>query len=122
MTKIIKESGIDFGPFQDDDLFCIEKSQLYHSLGKGLKTVEFILLRNAGKNIILLEAKTTCPNEKKKDKSEANKLKYEEYFAKIAQKVEDSVNVFLASFLGRYPYTSDLGNNFYKKYVWNLQN
>ena len=64
MTKIIKESGIDFGPFQDDDLFCIEKSQLYHSLGKGLKTVEFILLRNAGKNIILLEAKTTCPNRK----------------------------------------------------------
>ena len=54
MPKIIKEFGVDFGPFQDDELFCIEKYQLYHSLGKGLKTVGFILLRNAGKNIILL--------------------------------------------------------------------
>ena len=35
MSKVITESEVDFGPFQEDDLFHIEESQLYQSLGLG---------------------------------------------------------------------------------------
>lgn len=115
MSKVITESEVDFGPFQEDDLFHIEESQLYQSLGAGLKTVEFIFLRNEGKNIVLLEAKKTCPNEENKEESEEKRIKYEEYFADITQKVEDSVNVFIAAILGRYPDKEELGRNFYDK-------
>lgn len=115
MNKIITESGVDFGPIQEDDLFYIEKSQIYHSLGDGLKTVEFIFLRNEGNNIILLEAKKTCPNERNRNESEEKLLKYEEYFSEIAQKVEDSINIFVTSILGRHLPKDNLGRNFYKK-------
>jgi len=115
MNKIITESGVDFGPIQEENLFHIEKSQIYHSLGDGLKTVEFVFLRNDGKHIILLEAKKTCPNEKNRNESEEKRLKYEEYFAEIVQKVEDSINVFITAILGRHLPKDNLGSNFYKK-------
>ena len=44
MKKIINESGVAFGEFNSDDLFYIEESDLYKSLGTGIKTVEFIVL------------------------------------------------------------------------------
>lgn len=60
--KDIYESEMKFGSFSEMDLFEIEKSQLLKKLGKGIKSVEFILL-NKKRNIIFLEAKKTCPNE-----------------------------------------------------------
>lgn len=39
--KSIPESGIVFGPCNEKDLFYVEKSNLYESLGAGLKTIEF---------------------------------------------------------------------------------
>ena len=39
--KNIPESDVIFGPYDEKDLFHIEKSELYKSLGEGLKTVEF---------------------------------------------------------------------------------
>ena len=41
--KMIKESEMNFGVFDEADLFHIEKSGIYKSLGDGIKTVEFIL-------------------------------------------------------------------------------
>ena len=42
--KDIYESEMKFGSFSEMDLFEIEKSQLLKKLGKGIKSVEFILL------------------------------------------------------------------------------
>lgn len=65
----IYEFGAKFGPFPEKDIFYIEKSEIYASLGKGVKTVEFICTNDGGNNIILLEAKTTCPNVDNKNES-----------------------------------------------------
>ena len=41
--KVITESEMDFGPFDEKNLFHIEESRIYKDLGTGIKTVEFIL-------------------------------------------------------------------------------
>lgn len=35
--KTIHESGVDFGPYREEELFHIEQSKLYQDLGQGLK-------------------------------------------------------------------------------------
>ena len=55
----IVESGVNFGPYAEDNLFYIEKSDLYKSLGAGIKTTEFVLRANELEPAILfVEAKT----------------------------------------------------------------
>ena len=41
--KIITESEMNFGKFDETNLFHIENSKIYKDLGLGIKTVEFIL-------------------------------------------------------------------------------
>ena len=41
--KIITESEMNFGKFEEEALFHIEDSKIYKDLGSGIKTVEFIL-------------------------------------------------------------------------------
>ena len=48
---IIKESEMNFGDFDDDSLFYIERSNLYQKLGPGFKTVEFVI-KDANHGII----------------------------------------------------------------------
>ena len=59
--KVIPESDMRFGYFEEMNLFHIENSQLYEKMGSGIKTVEFILRYNKN-SIIFLEAKKSCPN------------------------------------------------------------
>ncbi len=42
MKKVIRESGISFGPFEDEQVFHIEESNVYKQIGQGGKTVEFM--------------------------------------------------------------------------------
>jgi hypothetical protein len=60
IAEPIIESGMVFGEYDTNDLFRIEKSQIYKEIGPGVKTVEFILKQNA--QIWFVEAKTSCPN------------------------------------------------------------
>ena len=72
--KTIHESGVDFGPYREEELFHIEQSKLYQDLGQGLKATEFVL--QADNNIIFVEAKTNAPNpENKDDSSKAPKVR-----------------------------------------------
>lgn len=41
--KVITESEMNFGKFDETNLFHIEDSKIYKDLGSGIKTVEFIL-------------------------------------------------------------------------------
>ena len=59
--SVIPESGMNFGKYDEKDLFHIETSEIYKKLGDGIPTVEFILKYN-GNNIVFLEAKKSCPN------------------------------------------------------------
>ena len=52
---------MNFGKFDETDLFHIENSKIYKDLGLGIKTVEFILKYDEN-SIVFLEAKKSCPN------------------------------------------------------------
>lgn len=84
--KIISESEMSFGKFDESDLFHIEDSNLYQTLGSGVKTVEFIL-KYKEDSIVFLEAKKSCPNSANRKKSEEKAEKFEEYYASITGKI-----------------------------------
>lgn len=42
--KIITESEMNFGKFDEENLFHIEDSKIYKDLGSGIKTVEFVVV------------------------------------------------------------------------------
>lgn len=54
--KIISESEMIFGRYDEANLFHIEDFKIYKDLGTGIKTVEFILRHNEN-SIVFLEAK-----------------------------------------------------------------
>lgn len=90
----VTESGMAFGPYQADDIFEIEKSELLNRCN-GIKTVEFVYRR---KNNVLwfVEAKSSAPI-----KRPDNLKDYEDFVSDIAQKIVDSFNLYMAGVLGR---------------------
>ena len=112
MGKItIEESGAVFGPFNEADLFHIEKSEILRKLGDKIKTVEFVVVRNDNQALVFVEAKKSCPNSAHRYDSRERKQKYEKYFTDIVQKIEDSIRVTLAGILGRYGISREVGQN-----------
>lgn len=106
--KIITESEMNFGKFDEENLFHIEDSKIYKDLGSGIKTVEFILKWKKNE-ILFLEAKTTCPNSANKNESMKKIQKFEEYYSEITEKFMDSLQVYLAAVMGRYPDLAEIG-------------
>ena len=106
--KIITESEMNFGKFDEENLFHIEDSKIYKDLGSGIKTVEFILKWKKNE-ILFLEAKTTCPNSANKNESMEKTQKFEEYYSEITEKFMDSLQVYLAAVMGRYPDLAEIG-------------
>lgn len=72
--KIITESEMNFGKFDETNLFHIENSKIYKDLGLGIKTVEFILKYDEN-SIVFLEAKKSCPNVANRYESEEKEQK-----------------------------------------------
>ena len=99
---------MNFGKFDEENLFHIEDSKIYKDLGSGIKTVEFIL-RWRKNEILFLEAKTTCPNSANKNESMEKTQKFEEYYSEITEKFIDSLQVYLAAVMGRYPDLAEIG-------------
>lgn len=108
--KIISESEMNFGVFDESDLFYIEKSQIYHELGEGIKTVEFIL-KYDNKSIVFLEAKKSCPNTFNRFESEEKEKKFEEYYSSITDKFTASLQIYLAAILEKYDNSSEIGES-----------
>lgn len=99
--KIIIESGMQFGPYDRDDLFSIEKSDQYLSCDtKSVCSCEF-LLRHKGK-LLFVEAKTSCPNYAAKDTSAEKKKKYDAYVDEITKKMRHSLMLYGAMLAGRH--------------------
>lgn len=87
---IINESGMRFGEYPDSHVFYIEKSKVYEEIkNEGIKSVEFILLKNS--KLLLLEAKTSAPNPKNQETPE----RFDEYIKDIAEKMRNSLDLFL---------------------------
>lgn len=107
--KIITESEINFGKFDETDLFHIENSQIYKDLGSGIKTVEFILKYDEN-SIVFLEAKKSCPNAANRYESEEKKQKFEEYYSSVTEKFRTSLQIYLAAILDKFQNTEEIGD------------
>lgn len=109
----ILESGMEFGEYNSEDCFYIEKSVQYQSEldTEGLKTCEFVLLFD--KNLLFVEAKSSCPNYLNCDKSEEKKVKYNEYINSIANKLKHSLQLYFNIVLRRYS-NKDFSNTMQK--------
>lgn len=101
---------MNFGKFDESELFHIEDSNIYQNLGSGIKTVEFILRQNEN-SIIFLEAKKSCPNAANRHESEKKEEKFEEYYSSISEKFVESLQIYLAAILDRFQDVSEIGDN-----------
>ena len=98
----IYESNMTFGAYNQEDVFHIEKSEIYKELqdgSSGIKTVEFILLKN--QNLLFVEAKTSTANYAGASTSEEKKKKREEFIQEITQKWMDSLHIYCSLILKR---------------------
>lgn len=99
----IRESGLEFGPFDEDKCFEVERSALCAGLGDGVKIVEFMLVR-PGKggvaNLLCVEAKTSAPQK-------GTQPQFDEYFLEIRDKMLNALLLFLGARLGRHGDAAD---------------
>lgn len=57
------ESKMVFGPFEEANVFEIEKSNVNQMIGEHIRTVEFVLRRKENQ-ILFIEAKSSSPQER----------------------------------------------------------
>ncbi|MGL4800117.1 MAG: hypothetical protein ACRCWY_12090 [Cellulosilyticaceae bacterium] len=94
--KSIIESKMVF-EFKEEQIFCIENSQLQRRVGDGIKTVEFIV--NRKENLLeFIEAKSSSPRPTKE-----NNEQFETFINDIADKFIHSFNLYYSAIHGRYP-------------------
>ena len=104
MGIVITESGMDFGEYDKEYLFHIEKSKQYTKklLSNGIKCCEFILLRN--NKIFFVEAKTSCSNQINAETTKEKIEKYEANIGEIVLKMKHSIMLYSNILLNRYDF------------------
>lgn len=100
----IEEFNVRFGPFDADDIFWLEKSDVYHRLGDGFSTVEFVIVNKSGK-FLFVEAKSSSPR-----KYDGNEQRFDKFIADLVAKFEDSYQIFLSTVAGRMT-SAEMGQN-----------
>ena len=100
---------MNFGKFEETDLFHIEDSQIYKDIGSGIKTVEFILKYDEN-SIVFLEAKKSCPNVANRYESKKKEQKFEEYYSSITEKFIASLQIYLAAILDKFQNSEEVGD------------
>lgn len=103
MVKIT-ESKMVFGPYDEEDVFEIEKSELNQMAGEGINTVEFMLVRDISK-VLFIEAKSSTPRES------TNKERFDEFIEEIREKFIHSFELFHALRCRRYETITKIGSN-----------
>ena len=88
----IKESGMTFGPFPEEQVYQIEKADAYTTLGESVKAVEFVF-RQSKEKIFFIEAKSSSPMPEGE--------KFNTYIGDISDKFLHSFNLWLTLNLGR---------------------
>ncbi len=96
MPLPITESGMKFGPFNEENVFYIEKSRIYKKTDKSFKIAEFILLSNNSKEIKIVEAKKSSPKPE-------NIESLDHYLSNISEKLANTLNFYIALKIKRHP-------------------
>lgn len=102
----IHESGMHFGPFNDDQVFQIETSVLYKNIGKGIRTVEF-LLTTEPESLLFLEAKSSSPRS-----NSVTPERFNEFIQEITEKFIHSFNLYYSAILKRHESNNDIPDSF----------
>ena len=100
-TGAFFESGMKFGPYPTDCCFRIEQSETYAAIKDGVKIAEFLLLRNSGGSLWIVEAKSSSPNMG----AESDSVDSSAYIEGIREKLVNSLSLGFALTLGRHPKT-----------------
>ena len=88
MPDVITESGMDFVA---DNVFHIEKSNIYVGLGIGVKSVEFV--RAIGNTLIFIEAKTSFPKPDDNPSTD-DKERFRNSINEVCEKFIHSLNLY----------------------------
>lgn len=86
----ILESNMTFGPFPKENVFYIEKSELYTAIGQNVKIAEFILKKND--SLIFIEAKSSSPKQLKKEDGSPS-----DFVVEISDKLRNSFELFMSA-------------------------
>lgn len=102
MAVVISESDMQFGEYDKEEVFQLEKSKQYTEKLRpnGVKSCEFILRR--GKKLYFVEAKKSCPKQLAADTPEEKVDKYNKYIYDIAMKMRHSLTLYSNILLERY--------------------
>lgn len=102
MAVIISESDMQFGTYEQEQVFHLEKSSQYTNKlrSNGIKSCEFILRR--GNKLYFVEAKKSCPKQIEAETSKEKRRKYEEYIHDVALKMRHSLILYSNILLERY--------------------
>ena len=87
---IIRESEMNFGPFDEKDVFYIEQSTLYKELGENVKIAEFVFKKRG--SIVFVEAKASAPNPNGDIPED-----FSTYIQKISQKLNNTFTLLLSA-------------------------
>jgi hypothetical protein len=93
------ESGMTFGPYDEDYCFRVEVSKTYRAIQYNLQMAEFLLLRtqvNDPPFVWIVEAKQSSP----RPESQPN---FNEFISEIRDKLTNALSVGVASILERHP-------------------
>lgn len=96
MTLTILESGLEFGPFDAESLFHIEKSESYKQRQENVKIAEFLWIQSTQQpqtKLWIVEAKTSVPK--------PDTVEYESFFAEISSKLANALAFTVSGFLNR---------------------
>jgi len=119
MGSVITESDMDFVA---DNTFYIEKSALYTSLGEGVKTVEYLRVKDG--KLLFVEARKTFPNPDNPDAE--NLSRFREQIDEICEKFIHSLNLLSSVEVGVadwvYPDDFTLPDNLSLAFVFVIRN
>jgi len=93
MVNTITESGMDF---VDENVFHIEKSRLYTNLNDGVRSVEFVRIKDD--KLIFVEAKASFPNPD--NPCEENLEKFKSAIEELCEKFIHSLHLLSSVKLG----------------------
>lgn len=91
----ITESDMNFGPYEEEDVFYIENSKIYNKIKNKVKIAEFVLKKNNA--LIFIEAKSSVPNSNGKNPNGENKDDFDKYINEIVEKLNNSLDILLSA-------------------------
>ena len=107
MNISISESGMMFGPFAEEEVYQIEKSNLHQEVDQGakhVKTVEFIL-KSGVPSLQFVEAKSSSP---RPAAAGGTAEKFDGFIEEICDKFLHSLNLYCSAVLKRHGKKNDL--------------